>query len=203
MKQLIPLTTAAALLTAAPAVSAIPADVIQRCQKAVDFKGCADAVVNGVTSPEKKSELEQAMRKVSRRLQNRTILRDSDEVFRPVVDAIANAPESVQQQPIFQRAQKAESLFNIAQQTWQFRISSVKRLPPNYPEQWFVPSCRQMESLTRQFNATAGTRMVNWSWRKRGVFGLCEWSTDPEVLMIKAVSQVLLKEPLVEKDEGF
>lgn len=147
--------------------------------------------MNGVRTTSSNSELQMAMRKVSARLKNGTNLLDSDEVFRPLVDALATAPDSEQNSPDYKRAVVAEKLFGIAQSTWQLRIDSMKRLPPNYPEQWFVKSCKQLKTKVSLFNTVAGEKLVSWSWHKKGIFGLCKWNTNPEALMVRSIAEFL------------
>ncbi|MDA7433961.1 hypothetical protein N8458_02150, partial [Synechococcus sp. AH-601-P18] len=140
------------------------------------------------------SQLQQAMKKVGRRLQNGTNLRDSDEVFMPLIDAIAVATEEERKTSDFAAAEKAEAMFSIAQQTWQYRINSMIIGSRTGTKQWMVRHCKQMESYVKSFNSVADAKAVTWRWRKNGIFGLCKWDgSNPDSLMVQAVGDFLVK----------
>jgi len=121
------LLIAAAVLLTGPAHAQIDPKIKAECMKAQDFVGCIKAL-SGASEPKSIAEsenLRNTMKQVADRLSFGTSLRESSEIFRPLVDALALAKEKEPSSLAVKVSTKASAIFSIIQSGWQARIDAL------------------------------------------------------------------------------
>lgn len=195
------LTALALFVGSVPAMASPHED----CLKASDYKGCIEVQQNGGVVPASTGplvDLRNAMKQVSSRLSSGTSLRDSSLTFQPVIDAHALVPADQQNTLAYQSASIAIKLFDLTQSNWQARISLTRY----YDGTPYMPGrgCDLMAGQVRQYNGIAGKKAVSFSYKKKGLLGVCHRSSArPENLMYNFVIGVLRDgstDPAVIKD---
>ena len=109
----------AGVIVGLPAVAQVDPKIAEMCMKAQDFSGCVQTMTGGGTATTDEVEkLRSVMKKVAARIENGVSYRDSTEAFQPLVDQLAVAKEGNENELAVKVAEKAESLFNIMQESW-------------------------------------------------------------------------------------
>jgi len=120
------LLIAAAVLLAGSAHAQVDPKIKAECMKAQDFVGCVKAL-SGFTEIKTSGETENlrnAMKQVADRLEFGTSLIESNQTYRPLIDALALAKEKDSSSLAVKVATKATAIFSIIQSGWQARINA-------------------------------------------------------------------------------
>ncbi len=147
--------------------------VVDQCNEARDFLGCAKAFTSPAVPDDGLSALRDAMKRVASRLSSGTSLNNSSSTFQPVIDAHAVVPENQQASIAYQSASMAIDLFDLTQSVWQSRISNtalsagISNLPG------VTHLYHQCVSFRNQVNRSFGIlgKYVPWSFKETGMFG--------------------------------
>lgn len=183
-----------AFLLAAPGFAAPSPEVVGKCKDARDFQGCVKAFTTAApTEEDPLSPLRSAMKQVAARLRAGTSLRDSSEVFRPVVDQLALVQGQYPNGLTVEKAKLASRMFDVLQQAWDTRIKAADYSLNKYGGTP-IYNCEALQLTVAAYNAIPGAPYVSWSYKK-GAFGwtACkvEPSQLPEVYMMNNVVGIL------------
>ena len=134
-------------------------EVKKTCMDARDFVGCVKALgtSNDVSESDDLASLRRSMKKVSARLVSGTSLRDSSEVFQPVIDDLALVEDEYPDILSVKAAAKASRLFDILQSAWQGRIDTLsvhKYAGTRY-------SCMPTQNGIDRMNAVIGSQAIS------------------------------------------
>lgn len=187
------LAAAAALLVAAPAFAVPSPEVAAKCKDARDFQGCVKAfTTTAPTDDDALTPLRNAMKQVAARLRSGTSLRDSSEVFRPVVDQLAIVEGQYPDELAVQRARLASRMFDALQLAWDTRIKVKSYGLEQYGMDAY--NCKALKLTVENYNSISGAPPVSWDYKK-GLFGmdLCRVPSMqlPEVYIMRNVVNIL------------
>jgi len=185
------LAAAATLLMAAPVLAAPTPEVTAKCKDARDFQGCVKAFTSTAPAEDDAlTPLRNAMKQVAARLRSGTSLRDSSEVFRPVVDQLAIIEGQYTDQLAVQKARLASRMFDALQIAWETRIKASSYL---YGDTYY--NCEALMKTVDLYNAIPGAPYISWGMEKKGLFGagFCRVRPGelPEQYMVSKVVSVL------------
>jgi hypothetical protein len=187
------LAAAAAVLVSAPAFAAPSPEVAAKCKDARDFQGCVKAFTTAApANDDALTPLRNAMKQVAARLRSGTSLRDSSEVFRPVVDQLAIVEGQYPDQLAVQKARLASRMFDALQLAWDTRIKVKSYGLEQYGMDAY--NCKALKLTVENYNAISGAPYVSWDYKK-GLFGmdLCRVSSTelPEFYIMRNVVNIL------------
>jgi hypothetical protein len=179
-----------AFLVATPVYAAPSPEVAAKCKDARDFQGCVKAFTTAApTEEDALTPLRNAMKQVAARLRSGTSLRDSSEVFRPVVDQLAIVQSQYPDDIAVEKAKLASRMFDALQLAWDTRIKVSSSL---YGETFY--NCKALQITVENYNSIPGAPAVSWGYKK-GIFGIdtCRVPSSqlPEVYMMQNVVRVL------------
>lgn len=179
-----------AFLVATPVYTAPSPEVAAKCKDARDFQGCVKAFTTAAPMEEDAlTPLRNAMKQVAARLRSGTSLRDSSEVFRPVVDQLAIVQSQYPNDIAVEKAKLASRMFDALQLAWDTRIKVSSSL---YGETFY--NCKALQITVENYNSIPGAPAVSWGYKK-GIFGIdtCRVPSSqlPEVYMMQNVVRVL------------
>jgi hypothetical protein len=159
------LAVSATLIVAVPAFAAPTPEVAAKCKDARDFQGCVKAFTTTAPADDDAlTPLRNAMKQVAARLRSGTSLRDSSEVFRPVVDQLAIVESQYPDQLAVQKARLASRMFDAMQLAWDTRIKVKSYGLEQYGMDAY--NCKALKLTVENYNAIPGAPAVSWDYKK-------------------------------------